>query len=245
MPQDQITLRTQDGECPVFVASPDSDGSWPGVIFYMDAFGIRPAMKEMATRLAGEGYVVLLPDLYYRIGAYGPLSPKALFAGDFRAAIAPLAASTDNHRAAEDTKAFLDYLQGRKDVAGDKVGVVGFCMGGGMALTAAGFYPDRIGAAASFHGGRLATDDPKSPHLLVPRIKAHIYVAAADNDQSYPPDMAVRFEGALAEAGTPHFCETYHGKAHGWMKPDMPVFDAEAADRGWRELVALYSRTLV
>lgn len=245
MPQEQITIATKDGECPAFVARPDGDGPWPGVVFYMDAFGVRPAMKEMATRLASEGYVVLLPDLYYRIGAYGPLSPKELLKGDFRAVIGPLQISTDNHRAAEDTQAFLDYLHSRKDVAGEKFGVVGFCMGGGMALTAAGYYPDRIAAAASFHGGRLATDDPKSPHLLVPRIKAHVYVAAADNDQSYPPDMAVRFEAALSDAGLTHVCETYHGKAHGWMKPDMPVFDADAADRGWRELVALFARTLV
>jgi carboxymethylenebutenolidase len=153
-------------------------------------------------------------------------------------------ATTDNHKAAADTAAFLAYLDGRDDVAGKKVGTVGFCMGGGMALSAAGFYPERIAAAASFHGGNLATDLPVSPHLLAPRMKAEVYVAGADNDQGYPPEMAQRLDAALTQAGVRHKCEVYEGKLHGWMKPDMPVFDAKAAERGWKELFALYSRAL-
>ncbi len=113
-----------------------------------------------------------------------------------------------------------------------------------MALTAAAYYPDRVAAAASFHGGRLATDEPTSPHLLLGKVKAELYIAAADNDQSYPPQMAQRFEAALDAAGVRHKSELYEGKLHGWMKPDMPVYDAEAAERGWSELFALYSRTL-
>ena len=113
-----------------------------------------------------------------------------------------------------------------------------------MALTAAALYPDRIGAAASFHGGRLATDLPTSPHLQLEKIEAEIYLAVAENDQSYPPDMAERFEAALDAAGVNYRSEVYIGKLHGWMKPDMPVFDAEAAERGWSELVALYGRAL-
>jgi carboxymethylenebutenolidase len=113
-----------------------------------------------------------------------------------------------------------------------------------MALTAAAFYPDRVAAAASFHGGNLASDAPTSPHLLVSKIKGEIYVAGADNDHGYPPEMAKRLEDALTKAGVRHKCEIYEGKLHGWMKPDMPVFDATAADRGWRELFSLYARTL-
>ena len=153
-------------------------------------------------------------------------------------------ASTDNLKAAKDTEAFIAYLDTRDDVAVGRIGTIGFCMGGGMAITAAGFYPDRVAAAASFHGGNLATDAPSSPHLQAPRIKAELLVAGADEDGSYPLEMAHRLEKALSEAGVTHHSEIYVGKKHGWMKPDMPVFDASAAERGWQELFALYARAL-
>ncbi len=239
-----VSIGTKDGQCPATVLTPEGQGPWPAVIFYMDAFGIRPAMLDMAAHLAGAGYVVLLPDMFYRFGAYGPLVPKEVLAGDFRAIVGPMMGTTDNLKAAEDTGAFLDYLDSRSDVTGSGVGTVGFCMGGGMALAAAGTYPERIAAAASFHGGNLATDDPASPHLLAPKMKAELYVAGADKDHSYPPDMAARLEAALTDAGVRHVCELYEGKLHGWMKPDMPVYDAAAAARGWQALLALYERRL-
>ncbi len=244
MSQEQVTLQAADGPCKVQVLTPDGAGPWPGVIFYMDGFGIRPGMIQMATHLASQGYVVLLPDLYYRYGPYGPLDPKEVLKGDFRAIVGPLMGSTDNHKAAKDTAAFIACLDSRPDVAGKAIGTVGFCMGGGMALTAAAWYPDRIAAAVSFHGGRLATDEPTSPHLLLDKIKAEVYIAVADNDQSYPPEMAERFETAANAAGVSYRSELYPGKLHGWMKPDMPVYDAEAAERGWSALFALYERTL-
>jgi carboxymethylenebutenolidase len=244
MSQQQVGIQTKDGMCKASVLTPEGKGQWPAVIFYMDGFGIRPAMVEMADHIAKQGYVVLLPDLYYRLGAYGPMVPKEVLKGDFRAIMGPMMASTDNHKAAEDTAAFLSYLDSRDDVAGKKVGTVGFCMGGGMAITAAGYYPDRVAAAASFHGGRLATDEPTSPHLVVPKIKAEVYVAGADKDHGYPPEMAQKLEEVLTKAEVRHKSEIYTDKLHGWMKPDMPVFDAEAAERGWKELFALYARTL-
>jgi carboxymethylenebutenolidase len=244
MSQEQIVLQAAEGACKAHVLTPQGAGPWPGVIFYMDGFGIRPGMIQMASRVAAQGYVVLLPDLFYRYGAYGPLDPKEVLKGDFRAIIGPLMGSTDNHKAAQDTAAYIAYLDSRPNVAREKIGTVGFCMGGGMALTAAAYYPDRVGAAASFHGGNLATDQPTSPHLLLDRIKAEVYVAVADNDQSYPPEMAERFERAANAAGLNYRSELYAGKLHGWMKPDMPVYDAEAAERGWSELFALYGRTL-
>jgi carboxymethylenebutenolidase len=244
MTHETVSIHATDGQCTAQVFTPEGAGPWPAVIFYMDAFGIRPAMVEMATHVASAGYVVLLPDLFYRFGPYGPLAPKEVLAGDFRAIIGPMMGSTDNHKAAEDTKAFLAYLDTRSDVDGKKVGTVGFCMGGGMAITAAGYYPDRVAAAVSFHGGNLVTDQPTSPHLLAPKIKAELYIAGADNDHSYPLEMAERLEAVLTEAGVKHVCEIYEGKAHGWMKPDMPVYDAPAAERGWSELFALYGRTL-
>ena len=239
----QITIRTRDGECPSHVAAPAGDGPWPAVIFYMDAGGIRPAVVEMAQRLAAVGYVVLLPDLFYRYGPYGPLVPREVFAGDFRAILGPMVATTGNDKAAEDTEAFLAYLDTRGDIAGRRVGAAGFCMGGGMALAAAGTHPDRFGAVASFHGGNLATDKPASPHLFAPDLQAEVYVAAAENDGSYPPEMAERFETALAQAGVRHRADTYPA-AHGWMMPDFPVYDHAAAERGWAEMLALFDRSL-
>ncbi|MGH8154739.1 MAG: dienelactone hydrolase family protein [Rhodanobacteraceae bacterium] len=244
MKHEAASIRTRDGQCSAHVFTPDGAGAWPAVIVYMDAFGIRPVLMQLGERLASGGYVVLVPDLFYRYGAYGPLDPKEAFAGDFRAMVGPLMATTDNRKAALDTEAFLAYLDTRADVAGSKVGTVGFCMGGGMAITVAGTYPDRVAAAISFHGGRLATDDPTSPHLLAAKIRAELYVAVADNDRSCPPEMVERFRQALDEAGVRYRCEVYPGASHGWMKPDFPVYDAVAAERGWSEMFALFDRAL-
>jgi carboxymethylenebutenolidase len=210
----------------------------------MDAGGIRPAMTDMAARLASAGYVVLLPDLFYRYGPYGPFVPKEVFKGDFRAILGPLMATTGNARAAADTQAFLGYLDSRPDVTGSKIGAVGFCMGGGMAIAAAGTWPDRFAAVASFHGGNLATDAADSPHGHAPRLAAEIYIAAADRDNSYPPAMAQHFEAALTQAGVVYRAEVYEGALHGWMIPDFPVYDEAAAERGWAALLALFGRTL-
>ena len=245
MNYDQVSIRTQDGDCPAYVFTPSEPGRHPAVIFYMDGLGIRPTIFEMAQRLAGHCYVVLVPDLFYRAGRYEPLDPKEVFAsGDARAAISHLFASTDNRRAAEDTETFLAYLDGREDVAGTKVGTTGYCMGGAMSLTAAGTYPDRIAAAASFHGGNLATDSELSPHRLAPAMAARVYVAGADQDNSYPPEMAARLDQALSDAGVDHRCEIYPEALHGWTMADFPVYNEAAAERHWDELVALFGDTL-
>lgn len=244
MSHERHSIRTSDGECPTYVFTPATeDGAWPAVVVYMDAGGIRPTLITMAQRLADAGYVVLLPDLFYRYGRYGPFMPKEVFAGDFRAVLGPLMATTNNFKAAQDTGALLTYLDTRSDVAGRRIGAVGFCMGGGMAIMAAGTWPERFAAVASFHGGRLATDDPASPHLVAPELEAELYIAAAENDASYPPEMAVRFEAALGEAGVRFRAETYPA-AHGWMKPDFPVYDHQQAERGWSEMLELFARTL-
>jgi carboxymethylenebutenolidase len=245
MPQENITIQTPAGLCPAYVLTPEGPGPWPAVIFYMDGLAIRPALVNMAARLAAAGYVVLLPDLFYRAGHYEPMDPKVIFASkDVRAAIGHLLSSTDNKRAAADTAAFIAYLDTRTDIAGKKIGVTGYCLGGGIALTAAGTYPDRIAAAASFHGGNLATDTELSPHLLAPAIRARIYIGAAENDHSYPPEMATRLEAALTEAAVPHKCETYQGAAHGWTMTDFPIYNEAAAERHWQELLALFTETL-
>ncbi len=243
MPNERVTISTSDGECPCDVLIPPGQGPWPGVIFYMDAGGIRPAMIEMAQRAADDGYLVLLPDLFYRFGAYGPLVPAEVFAGDWRAILGPMMATTGNDKAAEDTQAFIAYLDTRSDFAGGKLGAAGFCMGGGMALAAAGTSSDRFAAVASFHGGNLATDAPTSPHLLAPKMKAENHIGAAENDGSYPPEMAKRLEDAFTHAGVRFDTKTYHA-AHGWMMPDFPVYDHAEAERGWVEMLKLFARNV-
>ena len=147
-------------------------------------------------------------------------------------------------KAKEDGRYYLDYLANCPSAAKTKVGVIGFCMGGTMALTAAGTYPDRIGAIASFHGGNLATDAADSPHLLAPKVEAEVYVAGADNDASYPREMQDKLDGALTQAGVTHHCEIYSGASHGWMMPDFPIYDHAAAERGWEAMLALLGRAL-
>jgi carboxymethylenebutenolidase len=243
--EEEITLTTADGECPSYVFTPGDGKAHPAVILYMDGLGIRPALLDMGRRLASHGYVVLLPDLYYRAGPYTPLSPKELFAsGDIGAALAPLLGATDNRRAAEDTGVFLDYLASRADVVGTKVGTTGYCLGGGISLTVAGTYPDRVAAAASFHGGRLVTDSELSPSVVIPNIAARVYVAGADHDEGYPPEMADQLEALLTEAGVEHRVEMYPGARHGFTMTDFPVYDEAAAERHWRELLALLEDTL-
>jgi carboxymethylenebutenolidase len=245
MSDEQVSIHTHDGECPAYVFTPSGSDRHPAVIFYMDGLGIRPTIWKMGQRLADYGYIVLVPDLYYRVGRYEALDPKKVFAsGDVRGTIGHLLGSTDNRRAAEDTEAFLAYLEGREDVAGTKVGTTGYCMGGGISLTAAGTYPDRVAASASFHGGNLATDSDLSPHLLAPRMMARVYVAGADNDDSYPPEMAARLDQALSDADVDHRCEIYPGALHGWTMADFPVFNEAAAERHWDELATLYADTL-
>ena len=242
MPREDTSITTHDGRCPTHAFVPEGWDSGPAIVFFMDAGGIRPAVFAMAQRLADAGYMVLVPDLFYRYGAYGPFDPVEVLKGDFMATLGPLMETTGNAEAAEDTGALLAYLDTRNDVTG-KLGAVGFCMGGGMATAAAGTHPDRFAAAASFHGGNLASDKPDSPHAYAPRLRAELYIAAATNDASYPPAMGERLERALMEARVPFRAETYPA-AHGWMKPDFPVFDEAAAERGWHEMIAFFDRTL-
>jgi len=159
-------------------------------------------------------------------------------------AIGHLYSTTGNRRAAEDTEAFLALIDSRSDVSGSKIGTTGYCMGGGISLTVAGTYPDRVAAAASFHGGGLASDSDQSPHLLAPKMKARVYVAGADQDDSYPLEMAEKLEKTLTDAQVDHRCEIYEGALHGWTMADFPIYNEPAAERHWRELLALFKETL-
>lgn len=246
MPRTTVTITTDDGRCEASVFRPAGAGPWPAVLFFMDGVGIRPALFEIAERIASHGYLVLLPDLFYRSGPYEPQDPRKIFGDpEVRAAWASKYLSSLTHEKVwSDTRAFLDFLAREPDVGGPAVGTTGYCMGGGYALAAAGNFPDRIVAAASYHGGRLATDAPDSPHLLAPRMKARVYVAGASEDPSFPDDMKARLEEALTKANVEHTVETYEGARHGWVPSDTPVHDPAAAERHFATLLSLFDATL-
>jgi carboxymethylenebutenolidase len=241
----KIEIKTRDGLCPSFVFRPAGSGPWPAVLIFMDGLGIRPAVLEIGERLSAHGYYALLPDLFYRSGPYAPMDPHAILADPQQRKILMdrYFALATQANIMSDTRAFLDYLAAQPDVRRGAIGTTGYCMGGFMSLTAAGTYPDRIVATASYHGGRLATDAADSPHLLAPRIKSRVYIAGAIEDQSFPDDMKNRLEEALTQAHIDHKIETYPAK-HGWVFRDMPVYDAAASERHWQTLLALFDATL-
>lgn len=241
----KVEIKTKDGTCPSFVYRPTGSGPWPAVLVYMDGLGIRPAMLEVGERLATHGYFVLLPDLFYRFGPYEPMDPRAVFADpEKRKALREkFSAHVTQANIMSDTGAFLDYLAALPDVKPGGIGTTGYCMGGLMSLTAAGTYPDRIVATASYHGAGLATDAPGSPHLLAPKIKSRVYIAGAIEDASFPDEMKARLEDALTKAGVDHKIETYQAK-HGWVFRDTPVYAAAAAERHWQTLIALFDAKL-
>src|ERR1700691_1712051 len=196
---DKIEIRTNDGTCPSYIYRPAGSGPWPAVVGFIDGVVIRPAMLEIGPRLAPHGYYVSLPDLFYRSGPYEPMDPHTVFADPAKRKILmeKFFAPATPANIMSDTRAFLDYLAAQPDVKPGAIGTTGYCMGGLMSLTAAGTYPDRIVATASYHGGRLATDAPESPHLLAPKIKSRVYIAGAIEDASFPDEMKQRLEDAL------------------------------------------------
>ena len=177
----RIEIRTRDGVCPSYEYRPTGAGPWPAVLVFMDGLAIRPAMLEIGEGLARHGYYALLPDLFYRSGPYAPMDPHAIFSDPEKRKILmeKFFAPATPANIMSDTQAFLEHVEAQKDVLGGGIGVTGYCMGGRMALIAAGTYPERIVAAASYHGGRLATDTPDSPHRLAPKMRARVYVAGA------------------------------------------------------------------
>ncbi len=245
----KIEIETKDGRCPSYVYRPSGDtaapGPWPAVLVFMDGLAIRPALLELGERLSTHGYFVLLPDLFYRAGPYEPMDPHAVFSDPEKLKLVRekfIAVATPAN-IMSDTRAFLDYLAAQPDVKPGGIGTTGYCMGGLMSLTAAGTYPDRIVATASYHGGRLATDAPDSPHLLASKIRSRVYIAGAIEDASFPDEMKARLEDALTKAGVEHQIETYPAK-HGWVFRDTPVYDAAASERHWQTMLALFDATL-
>jgi carboxymethylenebutenolidase len=242
-----LDVRTPDGTADCFLAAPEGSGSYPGVLVYMDAFGPRPRLEEMVERIAGEGYVVLLPNVFYRQGRAPLIDTSNLKDPDARGelfgTLRPFMGELTPQRVAGDADAFVDALLAHEQVHGP-LGVVGYCFGGALALRTAAHRPDDVAAAAAFHPARLATDAPDSPHLLADRIRAEVYVASADNDPGMPVEQQERLDKALEEAGVTHVVEQYDGAAHGFTMSDTAVYDEAGTERHWTAMLDLFDRTL-
>ena len=244
-----VEVKTPDGTCDAAFIHPAS-GSHPGVLLWPDAFGLRPSMREMAKRLAAEGYSVLVPNPFYRISK-APFTDASTFnfanPADM-AKLGPLMGSVNAPGNAEkDAVAYVAFLDAQKEVnKNKKVGTQGYCMGGPLVVKTAATLPNRIGAGGSFHGGGLVTDKPDSPHLLAPKIKARMYFGIASNDDMRQPDAKDKLKEAFTAAKVPVEIEVYSASLHGWCVPDMPmqngapIYNKADAERAWAKLLALY-----
>lgn len=244
MPTFTETVTTADGTCPVTIATPEGDGPWPGVVMYPDAGGVRATFDQMAEKLAGYGYVVLVPDVYYRSGQWAPFDMATVFSDqDERKRLFGMIGSVTPAAMTTDAGAFFDHLAARPDVRGEAFGTTGYCMGGRTSITVAGTVPDRVAAAMSFHGGGLVTDAADSPHLAADRISAQVYVAGAENDGSFTPENAETLDKALTAAGVTHTVEIYPAE-HGFAVPDNGPYDENASARHWEALRAVFGTAL-
>jgi carboxymethylenebutenolidase len=247
-----VEIKTPDGTCDAAFIHPSS-GSHPGVLIWPDAFGLRPSFREMAMRLAAQGYSVLVPNPFYRVGKspFFEDASKVDFAKE-RPKINPLMASINAEGAAEkDAPVYIAFLDAQKQVnKSKKIGTQGYCMGGALVMRTAAAVPDRVGAGASFHGGGLVNDSPNSPHLLSPKIKARMYFGIAANDDKNQPDAKVKLKEAFEAAHNPAEIEVYSESQHGWCVTDMPaqngmpIYNKPDAERAWAKLTALYKSAL-
>ena len=245
MVRQDVEIEAADGRCRAVLAVPGGDGAWPGVLVFPDGGGARETLYAMADRLASLGYVVLVPDVYYGSGDWAPFSMQTVFTepGE-RQRLFGLVGTLTNEKIVRDAGTYLDFLQSRPEVTGSRLGTTGYCMGGRMSLIAAGQHPDKVVAAASFHGGRIAVaDDPQSPHLAADRMSATVYVAGAEHDDAFTAEQAALLDSALTAAGVRHTVEFYPAR-HGFAVPDNPTYDAGAEERHWKALEELFGAAL-
>ncbi|PRW63627.1 dienelactone hydrolase family protein [Actinopolyspora mortivallis] len=243
-----VDIPTADGVADAYLTHPEDTAAHPGVLLYMDAFGIRPHLTAMADRLASSGYTVVVPNVFYRHGRT-PVVELPEFIDphqrpDIFERIGPIMRELTPERAVRDAGAYLEWMTTRPEVANGPVGVTGYCMGAALAMRTAAAHPDRVAAAACFHGGNLATEDPDSPHRLAEHITAELYFGHADQDHALPPEQIERLDRALTEAGVRYRAEVYEGAAHGYTQADTASYDRDAAERHWTELLALLDRAL-
>ena len=237
-----IDVTTPDGVADCFFVHPSS-GAHPGVLIWPDAFGLRPAKKQMARRLAESGYSVLVINQYYRTQR-APVVNTTNFA-EVRDILGPLMASLNADTQTRDARAFASFLDTQPAVDRNrKMGTMGYCMGGPFTMRTAAAVPDRVGAAASFHGGGLVTDQVDSPHLLLPKMKAQYLFAIAANDDENQPEVKNVLRDACAQAGLQAEVEVYAGAMHGWCPPDSTVYHEAQAERAWSRLLVLFENAL-
>lgn len=253
-----VELPTADGPCRTTLVTPSrGDGPWPGVILFYDGAGPRETMDVMAERIAELGYVVAVPDVFHRGGsvidvlpAEFPREAKSVFMAfgnqQFRDAWREkfVKSASDPKCLTADVNAVLACFEARADVKRGPIGLTGYCLGGNLAVRAAALFGARIGAAASFHGGGLATPAPDSPHLGAPQVKAEVYAACAIEDASCTEEMKQLLDQSLTQAGVVHVIETYAGARHGFCVPDAPTFQKDAAERHYAALETLFARRL-
>ncbi|MFD0339711.1 dienelactone hydrolase family protein [Streptomyces sp. NPDC127117] len=246
MPTKTLQIPTRDGQADAFAAFPDGGGRHPGVLLYMDAIGVRPVLEEMARELAGHGYYVLVPNVFYRHGPapvvelpehIGAESRPALFAR-----LMPLIEAHTTERALRDADAYFEFLTAQPEVGAGPVAVIGYCMGAALALRTAAAHPDRVAAVAGFHPSALVTDAPDSPHRIAPEVTAEVHFGIAESDMS--PEAVGELDQVLEAAGVGHTCEIYPGTVHGFTMADTAAFDAAALQHHWDRLLPLLDRTL-
>lgn len=242
-----VEIKTPDGMADAALYYPEGRGKWPAVVIWPDVVSLRPVFREMGRRLAGEGYVVLVPNLYYRVRKAPVIDGAFNFANpEDRAKLGPLRASVTPEGTDKDAAAYLAFLDAQPQTdTSKKVGTQGYCMGGPLAFRTAGAVPGRVGAVASFHGGGLFTDAPTSPHLTLTKTSAEYLVLVADNDDKQDPAAKEKLKAALDAAGRQSKVEVYEGANHGWTVKGSQVYEEASAERAWAELLALYKRALV
>ena len=241
-----VEIKTADGVADAALFAPEGKGKWPAVLLWPDVMSLRPVFRDMARRLAAEGYVVLVPNLYYRVKKAPVIDgPFDFSKPDDRAKLTPLRATVTPEGTDRDAAAYVAFLdaQPRTNKA-KKVGVQGYCMGGPLAFRTAAVAPGRIAAVATFHGGGLVTDQPTSPHLLIPKTHAEYLIEVADNDDKSDPTVKDKLKAAFAEAKRPAKVEVFEGAAHGWTVKGSQVYNEPAAEKAWADLLALYKRVL-
>jgi len=245
MHSETVEIPTADGLADAYLTRPD-DQPHPGVLYIMDAYGLRPTIDEMADRIAADGYVVLAPNVFYRAGRppvvpLPDLSDPEQRAGFFQS-IRPLIGQLTPERLAADGGAYLDYLT--QVASPGPVAITGYCMGARVGWWVAAAHPDRVAALAGFHAGGMATDGTDSPHLRAANAKAEMYFGFADQDPSMTAEQIATFERALQDAGAHFRAEVYEGARHGYTMADGPAFDESARERHFRALRELLERTL-
>jgi carboxymethylenebutenolidase len=246
MTEQDLQLRVPDGTVDAVLFTPETGQPLPGILFIPDIGSIRDTMRQMARRLTEEGYIVLMPNPFYRTSRPPVFSfPRKPGDPATMKRMGELITPLTPEGLEKDLAVYLDTLTSQPAIAKGKVGVVGFCIGGGIALRAAAVRPEAVGAVASFHGGGLyKADDPASPHLVLPRVKARLYFGHATDDKSMDTDAIAEFTKALKQWNGRFESEIYEGAHHGWTVPDNPAYNQPQAERAYTKLTELFRESL-